>query len=176
MANGTVILFPGGWATDGTTNNNTAAFTYLISTGTPPSNGPNVFEPALAFDAATDEHWEFAFLMPGDYASGGTFRGVFRMASATSGNVKWKGGQVSTQDGSTADAAKAFAAADVAANAAAPGTLGQTASFTIALTMTTAAANRLFVGFIGRDADDATNDTAAGDAYLLALNFEYVTA
>lgn len=170
-----IQLFPGGCAPDGTAGNATAAYSYETSTGTPPTNAPKVFQVKLLFDAATDEHWESQFLMPGDYASGGSLRGVFKMTSATSGNVKWKGAQCSTVDASTADSAKVYDTVVTAANVAAPGTLGQTASFTMDLTMTSAAANRNCCVFIGRDADDGTNDTATGDAELLSLEFYYTT-
>jgi hypothetical protein len=176
MATAFLSLFPGGYAPDGSSGNASAAYSYEKSTGTPPSNAPNVHQVKLLFDADTDEHWCSDFIMPGDYASGGTLRGVFKMTSATSGNVKWKGAQSSTTDASTADSAKVYDTVAVAANAAAPGTLGQTASFTIDLTMTGAAANRLCCVMIGRDADDGTNDTATGDAELLGLSFEYVTS
>lgn len=177
MATGRMILFPGGGPPDATdTGNNPASFTFESSSGTQTANTPKARQAKLLFNADTDEHWEFSFIMPGDYSSGGTLRGVFKMTSATSGTVKWKGGQVSTLDSSTDDDAKVFVAADVASNATVPGTQGQTVSFTIALTMTGASANRHCTIFVGRDADDGTNDTATGDAELLSLTFEYTAA
>jgi len=176
MATGYINLFPGGVAPDGSgTGNNTAALSYEVSTGTQTSNTPKATQLKLLFDAATDEHWLFSFMLPGDYASGGTLRLKAKMTSATTGNVVMKAGQVTDIDSSTADGSKVFAAGDVSAATAVPATAGQTFEITITLTTTDMAANRHCVIFIGRDADNV-NDTATGDLELLSANFEYVTA
>jgi hypothetical protein len=127
---------------------------------------------ALAFDATTDEHWMFGFLMPGDYLSGGTLRGCGNFASATSGNAYMKAGQVTATAGSVSDFTAIFAAADLSAAVPAPGTAGLTVVFTITLTTTAMAANQPFRLFIGRDADNGS-DTATGDFQLTDLTLEY---
>lgn len=172
---GTIILFPGGVGPDGTgSGNDSAALTMDVSAGTQTTNTPKATALKLAFGDAVDQHWMFNFLLPGDYASGGTLRGKLKMETATTGNVIMKAGQVTTIDGSTDDDAVVFAAGDLSAAIAAPGTQGQTVEFTIALTATNMAANRKIALFIGRDQDNGS-DTMTGKAELVGLNFEYVT-
>src|SRR3972149_8831079 len=104
MGTGTLNLFPGGIAPDGSgTGNNTAALSYEVSTGTQTTNTPKATQLKLLFDGTTDEHWLFGFLIPGDYLSGGTLRGVVKFTSATSGNAIMKAGQVTTVNDSTDD-------------------------------------------------------------------------
>lgn len=177
MATGYVQLFPGGIGTDQSTDNLVADLTYEKSTGTL-ANAPSPVQVMLAFDgtADLDEHWTFSFIIPGDYSGSPVLKGIYKMAAGiSSGNVVWKGGQASSENGVTDDDAKAFAAVATTISAV-PGTQGQTKEFTLTLTATTMAASRHCVVFIGRDASDTTNDTAAGDAYLLSLVFEYTTA
>ena len=176
MPTGYIVLFPGGYAPDGTgTGNNQAALSLEVSAAAQTTNTPKATFPKLLFDGATDEHWLFSFLIPGNYASGGTLRGKIKFTSATSGDAIMKAGQVTTVDGSTDDDALAFAAVDLSASITAPGTQGQVVEFTITLTTTNIAANRKCVLFIGRDPDNAS-DTIASDLELLALTFEYVTS
>ena len=176
MATGYLQLFPGGCATDGSgSGNNTAALSYEVSTGTQTTNTPKATQLKLLFDATTDEHWCFTFAIPGDYSSGGTLRGVAKFTSATTNNAIMKAGQVTSVDASTDDDAVVYAAADVSGSIAAPGTQGQTVTFTIALTATNMAASRKCALFIGRDPDNAS-DTATGDLELLTLVLEYTTA
>lgn len=175
MATTFINLFPGGLAPDGSgTGNNTAALSYEVSAAAQTPNTPKAAQLKLLFDAATDEHWLFSFLMPGDYVSGGTLKGIIKFTSAITGNAIMKAGQVSSVNSSTDDDVLAFTAGDLSASIAAPGTQGQTIAFTITLTATNIAANRKIVMFIGRDADNAS-DNAAGDVELLTLNFEYTT-
>lgn len=175
MATGYIALFPGGQAPDGSgTVNNAAALSYEVSAASQGSNSPKVSQLKLLFDGATDEHWMFQLLLPGDYASGGTLRGKVKFTSATTGTAIMKAGQVTTTDDSTDDDALAFGTADVSSSISAPGTQGRTAEFTIALTTTGMAAGRKCVIFIGRDPDNASDDIAT-DLELLALNLEYTT-
>lgn len=175
MATGFLNLFPGGLAPDGSgTGNNTAALSYEVSGAAQTANTPKVTQLKLLFDGATDEHWLFSLLLPGDYASGGTLRGKVKFTSAVTGNAIMKASQKATIDSSTDDDALAFVAAVLSAAIAAPATQGQVVEFTVALTTTDMAANRKCVIFIGRDPDNAS-DTITTDLELLALNFEYTT-
>jgi len=176
MATQYLELFPGGVAPDGSgTGNNTAALSYEVSGAAQTTNTPKVSQLKLLFDGATDEHWMFSFVLPGNWVSGGTLRGIVKFTSATTGNAIMKAGQVSTVDSSTDDDALTFAAADVSASIAAPATQGQTVTFTIALTTTNMAANRKIVVFVGRDPDNAS-DTITTDLELLVLQCEYADA
>jgi len=175
MATGYIQLFPGGIAPDGSgTGNNTAALSYEVSGAGQTSNTPKATQLKLLFDGTTDEHWLFSFLLPGNYASGGTLRGTATFTTAASGTAVMKAGQAISIDSTTDDDALVFVAADVSSAISAPGTQGQTVGFTITLTATNMAANRKIVIFIGRDPDNGS-DNIATDLELLALNFEYTT-
>jgi hypothetical protein len=146
-----------------------------VSTGTQTSNTPKATKTVAKFDAATDEHLMWGFLLPANYGSGGTIRLKWRAATATSGNVIWKAGIVPSTDNSTDDSAVVFNAADLSSASAAPGTLGRTVEVTITLTVTNVAATKQVVVFIGRDADNGS-DTMSGDAILLSARLEYTPA
>lgn len=172
MATGYLHLFPGGFPPDGSgSGNNAAALSSEVSTGTQTTNTPKVTRLKLLFDPATDEHWLSQFIMPGDYASGGTLRGKFKSA-ATSGNLVMKAG-ISEATGAVTD--DVFLAADVSAATATNGTAHVETEFTIALTMTSIAANDEVVLFIGRDADNASDTINSNDVELTSLTFEYTT-
>lgn len=173
MATGYLILFPGGFAPDGSgSGNNTAALSYEVSTGTQTTNTPKVSRLKLLFDPTTDEHWEFQFKMPGNYASGGTLRGQIGVNAVSPGNVIMKAG-ISESSGNRTD--DLFLAADVSSAIAMPATANQGTEFTITLTMTSIAANDEVVVFGGRDADNASDTVNSNDAELTSLNFEYTT-
>jgi len=175
MATGIVNVFPGGVGPDNATASQSAALSYDASATAGSGNVPKSYAMKLLFDATTDEHWMFNLLLPADYASGGTLRGVAKFTSAVANAAIMKAGQVTTVDGSTDDDATSYAATDLSSSVTAPGTQGQTVSFTIALTTTNMAANRLCRLYIGREPDNAS-DTATGDLELLSLNLEYTTA
>ena len=172
MATGYVLLFPGGYGPDASgTGNNSAALDYLVSTGTQTTNTPKLSRLRLAFDSATDEHWMFELKMPGDYSSGGTFRGSVATA-ATTGNIIMKAG-IGESSGTNTD--DVFLAADVSSAIAASGTANTEVEFTITLTMTSIAANDPVVLFIGRDADNSSDTVNSNDVYLYDLTMEYTT-
>jgi hypothetical protein len=177
MATGYLQLFPGGTGPDASASSATAAMSYDASTTVGSGNVPKVGSIKLLFDATADEHWFFSLFLPGDYASGGTLRGKFKMTSATTGNVVWKGSQGSTIDSSTDDDALTLVTPTGSGQVSVPATQGQVKEFTITLTTTNMAANRRCVLMIGRDADSTlATDDATGDAELLNLLFEYTTA
>lgn len=166
-----IILFPGGFAPDGSgTGNNTAALSQEVSTGTQTTNSPKVTRHKLLFDPTTDEHWMFQFKMPADYVSGGTLRGQIGVNAVSPGNVIMKGG-ISESNGDRKD--DIFLAADVSSAIAMPATVNQGTEFTIALTMTNIAANDEVVVFIGRDADNASDSVNSNDVELTSLNLDY---
>lgn len=166
-----IILFPGGFAPDGSgTINNTAALSQEVSTGTQTANSPKVTRHKLLFDPATDEHWMFQFKMPADYVSGGTLRGQIGVNAVSPGDAIMKGG-ISESTGDRKD--DVFLATDVSAAIAMPATANQGTEFTIALTMTNIAANDEVVVFIGRDADNASDTVNSNDVELTSLNFDY---
>jgi hypothetical protein len=153
------------------TINNPPEYVRYISTGSQTSNSPKVTDDQGRFDAATDEHLEWGHLLPTNYASGGTVRLIWAAASATSGNAVLKASIVPTVDASS-DARALVYNTVTTTTTAAPGTLGQTVTTTIALTTTNMAANRRINIFVGRDADNGS-DTMTGDLYLVGVTLEY---
>lgn len=168
-------LFPGGVPTDGTGSlNSNAALTYEVSSAAQTAGTPKVSQLVCLFSNSFDSNWEFSLRLPGDYSSGGTLVGAYKMDIATTGNVVWKGGQVTSVPGSTNDNTLAFAAVDTSWANLVPGSAGQTALFSVTLTTTDMAANRKTTIFLGRRGS-LTSDTANGYAKLLTLDFEYLT-
>jgi hypothetical protein len=138
-------------------------------------SGTNFPIPAVAFDAATEEHvyWTFQAL---NYGSGNITASVYWYAdTASSGDVIW-GAQIAaitantdTQDVQT----KAFASAQTATDSHL-GTTGQrlhTIDITISNLDSVASDDWVALKFY-RDAD-AGGDTMAGDAFLVNLILSY---
>jgi hypothetical protein len=160
---------------NGTASNVPAEIAREVSSGTT-ANAPSPTQTIAKFDAATDEHLCWSFLMPSNYSSGGTLRFTGKAASATSGAAYLKAGLVASIDSSTDDDAVAYLT-PTGASWSAPATQGQPLVGSIALTVTNVAANRKVELFFGRDADGTLGtDDMTGDFYLLALHLEYVPA
>lgn len=127
----------------------------------------------LAFDAATVEGCRWTFAAPQGLT--GTMNAIvyYCMASATSGKVDFEASieAVTPDDALDLDAATGFDTAN-AANETVPGTAGYMSSLAITLTNNDSmAAGDLVRLKLERDADDGTDDTATGDAYVLAVEF-----
>jgi hypothetical protein len=124
------------------------------------------------FDAALSEYLIWQFIIPADYVSGGSVIGKFAMVSATSGNVMWEAAILPVVDASTLLSSADFNSRSQGLTAV-PGTLHQTAGFTIALaTLTNVVGGRLALVFLARNGVSAS-DTAAGDAILEGATFQY---
>jgi hypothetical protein len=132
--------------------------------------------PVLAFDGgSSDEYMDFLCRLSEDYAGGGlTFKGQFSMASATSNNVRLgiaiRRLNDDAEDIDTTAHSYSFQEATVAVASA----VGEPKYFTIAFTdgaqMDSWAAGELAIVRFRREASDTTNDTAAGDMYLIHLD------
>jgi hypothetical protein len=126
--------------------------------------------PVLTFDAGTDEYMDYLCRLV-DWAGGGLdlpLAGVF--ASATTGNARMQAAIRRLDAAEDVDGAHTYVYQSV--NVAAPATNGQTAYATIAFTnaqIDSLANGEDFVLRLRRDADDGTNDTAAGDFQLTTL-------
>lgn len=167
----TRILLPVEYAT--LPASNPATRSTITSGGVATTNTPAVTYQQLAFNDTTDQTAQWTFRLPADYLSGGSIFIKFG-AAANTGNVVMKAGQAASTDGSTAWPNAVFAAGDLSATTAVPGTVGQTKELSWALTMTGVAANRLITLFLGRDADNAA-DTAVGNVNVIAVEFEYTS-
>lgn len=128
----------------------------------------------MAFDAATVEAmYTAAFHMPAAYTGSGTLKVdiYYAMASATSGKVDFEicVEAITSGDAVDTDSASSFDTAN-AANETVPGTAGYMSKLTITLTnKDSVAAGDMVRLKLERDADDATDDTASGDARVYAV-------
>ena len=176
---GTLQLWPGTITLpDGTASNAFAQAQVAKSSGTPPTNGSNLFLTELLFDfVATDEHAVFCQLLPTDYASGGTVRVLWKRndtGAQSAANVVWKTAVAAiTPGGAEVVNTKAFAAVTTS-GAQAAGTTGQALRVTtMTPAMDSAAALDLLCVMLGRDASDTTNDTLGVDAAVVNVVLEY---
>lgn len=175
MATGTIILNPGAAILpDNSASNLAPAFQRVKSSGTAPA----VYFLQLAYDAAQLEWAAWQFRVPADYASALALKVIFKMTSATTGNVIVIGRLAAFTPGTdTVDFdAKVFDAANTSAATAVPATtagkLGE-----ISITMTNAdsvAAGDYAVLYVARDGASGS-DTAAGDLELVGAALTYTT-
>jgi hypothetical protein len=175
LATGSILLNPGAAIMpDGSASNLAPAIQRSKSSATAPA--PYFLQ--FAFDAANLEAVMWQFRMPADYASACILKVVFKMVSATTGNVIINGAIAAYTPGTdTTDFdAKAFAAANVSAATAVPATtagkLGE-----ISLTLSTddsVAAGDMVALYLARDGANAS-DTAAGDMEVTGVALTYTT-
>lgn len=128
--------------------------------------------PVLAFDASTDETCYWTVVAPAAITTPIKAVVSYIMASATSGKVDFEGAVEAVSDGDAVDldATTSFDTANTITAPTVPGTAGYIDQFTITLTNNDSIAAGDYVRFrLMRDADDGTNDTAAGDCYVLAV-------
>lgn len=127
------------------------------------------------FDASTQEHLYWAFRMPGDYASAPVVKVQYKMASATSGTFGILVRLAAVSDGDATDVdAKAMGTVNTVTAVTVPGTAGyldEISSGTLSNTDSLAAGDYVIL-MIARD---VTNDTATGDAEVIAAVLEYTT-
>lgn len=126
--------------------------------------------PVLAYDAATDEEAFWSFIAPQGLTGTLTLVITYMMASATANLVDFQARVEAVSDGDSTDldAGTSFDSFNTQAGVTVPGTAGFIDQVSITLTNadSIAAGDYVRIG-IARDADDGTNDTATGDAYLL---------
>lgn len=151
----------------------------VVPTATPAyllrSAGTNFAIPEVAFADATDTFWNFAFIVPGNYASAPVLRFAWRDV-ATSGSVVWTAAVCCLSDGDAqsilTDSFDTANSATHATNTTASGVAVDTITLTNADSM--AANDVCFIKF-GRDGDNGADDTGQ-IAYLVnGVYFEYTT-
>ena len=158
---------------DNSTNNAPAAIVQAKSSAA----APTPFWYQALFDASTQEWIWFSFQMPGDYASAPVLNIIYKMASATSGNIILAAVIAAQTGGDSADVdAIAGDTVNTSSAIAVPGTAGHIDTETLALTNadSLAAGDFVVLGF-SRDADNGS-DTASGDMELIALTLSYTTS
>jgi hypothetical protein len=142
----------------------------------PAANFPQLLHvnrrPALAFDAAVDEACFWSLIAPQGLTASVTAVITYMMASAIAGKVDFEISieAVSDNDAVDLDAVASFDAANTITAPTVPGTAGYIDQITISLAnLDSLAAGDYFRLSLSRDANDATNDTAAGDCYVLSV-------
>ena len=175
MATGSVLLPIAAAVTpDGTSGNEGPAIQRVKSS----SAAPAPFFLQAAFDAGTSERIMWAFRMPADYFGTPVLKIQYKMASATSGNIRWscRVAAVTPSVDTTDLDAKTFAS-PVEVTSAAPGSpAGRLGEVSVPMTTNDSlAANDYAVVYIARFANDAA-DTATGDCEVVAVTLEYQTS
>lgn len=175
MATGTINFSPGAAILpDGSASNLAPALQRVKSSGT----APGVYFLQLAFDAANLEWVTFPFRVPADYASAATLKLVFKMTSATTGNVIMVGRLAAYTPGTdTTDFdAKVFGTANTSSATAVPATTaGKLGEISITLTNDDSmAAGDFAVLYVARDGASGS-DTATGDLELVGIAMTYTT-
>lgn len=129
----------------------------------------------LAFDTTTQQTAIFSGVMPRNYAGGGlTVSARWMAASATSGTIGW---DITFERMNAANHdldADAFATAQTITAATVDATSGKVTVTSVAITAGAAGTDSLAAGddFRVRIRRDVANDTAAGDAHLLAIEIK----
>jgi len=124
-------------------------------------------------DTTTETAYTDELVCPAAYTGSGTLKAdvYYIMASATSGTVEWEIAVEAITDGDATDldAGSSFDTVNTG-TATVPGTAGYLDVISVTLTnKDSIAAGDLFRLSVARDADDGTNDTATGDARILAI-------
>jgi hypothetical protein len=130
--------------------------------------------PVLDFDASTNESAVWSAVMPQHYDGGGvTVKIHYAMSSAESGDVDWDAAFERIGDQQQDIDSDGFAAVNSVDNTTVPGTSGLvdvvSITFEDGADMDSVAAGEAFRLKITRD---AANDTAAGDAELVAVEIQ----
>lgn len=132
--------------------------------------------PVLLFDDTTNEHAEFAGVLPDHYAGGGLTISLVWTANINSGNVKWDATLKSFTDDVDNIGSKAFGAAPAGntVTAAAPSAAREVVYDDITVTdgadMDSLAAGEYFRLRITRDSADAADTMNSNDAELIAVH------
>lgn len=157
-------------------SNAPSAVTTVASSGSAPTNGPQLLFRVRDFDKDTDETTMFWLKLPSDYASGGTL--IFDwFSTVTTNNVYWKTAWVlihAESEGAPTDLdAAVLGTVTVAAASAAPATAGYVKEVTISLGLTGAHPGDELCIMLGRDADNASDNHAADARVREPIYFSY---
>lgn len=134
---------------------------------------------AITFDPTDNEAaFSISFLMPDRYAGGTLKADIFYCMAQASNSVDFELAveAITDADATDMDAGTSFDTANTA-NATCPATAGYSDILVITLTnKDSVAVNDLVTLRLERDADDATNDTNTGIAYIFAVELYEDTA
>ena len=157
-----------------------ATDTIIFDVGSPSTMGCQIDSSKdlrLLYDADTVEEAVWQFRMPANYASAPVAKVQYAMASAVAGTVEFEVYMMAVSDGDAQDLdADSYDSAN-SGSATVPGTAGYLDEISVALANADSVAAGDYCRLkVGRDADDAVNDTATGDAEVRNLALEYTTA
>ncbi len=144
---------------------------FVAHTGSPTYAQVGTNMHAWELDAAADELVVYSFTIPPQYASGGFFRLRYVMASATTNEVVVSADALAAAEGEDFDAAGTAATVTDTVQAGASDDLG-VVDVTPAVTYAVGDRVRAIVGRLGSDGDD----DAAGDMWLVGIEFRYTAA
>ena len=144
---------------------------FVIHTGTPAYAQVGTNMHAWAFDDTIDELVVYSFTVPPKYASRGSFRLRYVMASATTNSVVVSADALPATEGDDFDAAGTAATTTDAVQAGASDDLG-VVDVTPVVTYAAGERVRIIVGRLGADG----SDNAAGDMWLVGVEFRYTAA
>jgi hypothetical protein len=145
---------------------------WILPASNYPARGVVQGRPYLAYDDTTVETARsICFQLPAAYTGSGTLKADidYIAASATSGKFDFEVSveAVTAADAVDLDAGESFDTAN-AGNGTVPGTAGYLGRITVTLTNKDSCAAGDYIRLkLERDADDGTDDTAAGDARVL---------
>jgi hypothetical protein len=166
-----ILPLAGACPPDGSASNAAAAIVRKQSSGSNPK--PHWLE--ALFDATTEEHLSWSFVMPANYSSGLKVKVPYKMASATSGTFGINVRVAAVSDGDSTDVdAKSHGTVNTVTAVTVPGTAGYIDvidSGVLSNLDSLAAGDRVTIT-ISRD---VANDTATGDAEVLDPILEYTT-
>lgn len=153
--------------------------TFFPTDNEPPSSNYATFDarnghPTLDFDDTTQEAAIFTSVVPRHYAAGGITVYIHAtMTSATSGTLGWDVSFERVSDATTDIDSDSFATAQTVTAATVPGTSGVLLVLNVAVS-NGANMDSIAVGeaFRVRVRRDVANDTATGDAELLAVELK----
>ena len=136
------------------------------------------FGPCLKFDDTTPEAAHFGGVVPDNYASDPVLTVYYSMASAnTTDKLDLEASVMAVTPDDAADIDTLSFDTANAANEVVPDTAGYMSELDIALANADSmAAGDLLLIKVERDADDATDDTATGDAEVRAVVLRYTTS
>lgn len=128
---------------------------------------------ALAFDATTQEGAYFETVAPQGITGSHSAILTYMMASATSGGVRMQvsAEAVSSGDALDLDASTSFDTANGASDTGVPATAGYMEQITVTLTNIDGVAAGDIIRFFVERVPGHADDTAAGDLYLLSLEW-----
>lgn len=174
MATGQIALDVGAAVMpDGSTNNAGPGLQRVKSSASAPAS----HFLHLLFDASTDEMCYWKTRMPPDYASAPVLKVQYKMASATTGSVRFEGRVAAITPGDATDMdAKALGTTNSAGDAVAA-TVGYVKEASVSLTNADSlAAGDMAIFSLRRDADGTTGtDDATGDCEVVQVAVEYTT-